>query len=132
MSLPLQAKWYALFEVESSCRPSWQSILSLAVLCGLQKEALEFIWVAVAYRASLFLLVRPQAEIETIKFWWLWSSKFLGSKVHVGVQPVLHTLCRVCRRSVLLEGVVWLLNDLLNRGKNFRLQNFFLSGRGWL
>ena len=42
----------------------------------------------------------------------------------------IHSLCRVFQRSVLLEDVIWFLSDNLNSWKHFRLQKFFVNGRG--
>ena len=50
------------------------------------------------------------------------GTKVFGPKAQVGVQLVLHILCRVNRRSVLLEDEVWFFSDLLAPWKNLRLK----------
>ena len=86
---------------------------------------LELICVAVVCLSNIFLNIRLQAKIDGAQTWWVWGAKVFGPKAHVGVQPFLHILCRVCQRSVLLEDIIWLLSDLLNPWKNFFLLTLF-------
>ena len=56
-------------------------------------------------------------------------NKIWGPITHTVVQPVLYTLCRVCRRSVQSVYIIWFLSDIIGHRKNFRLQNFFVNGK---
>ena len=110
-------------------RPSWRSLSSLTVMRGLQKPWTHLCCCGVY--ANVFLNVCLQAEVKVVQIWCLWEPKAFGTKAHVGVWQVLHSLCSVCQRSILLEAVIWFLSNLLDPWKNFCLQNFFVIGKGY-
>ena len=53
-----------------------------------------------------------------------------GPNANVGVQPALHSLRRVYRRSGLFKDIIWFLSDLCGPWENFRLWSFFVNDRG--
>ena len=65
--------------------------------------------------------MRSQAEVERVQIWETVGVKIFGREAYVGVQSVLHSLRRVCRRSVLLENVIWFLSNILDTWKNLYL-----------